>query len=662
MSPHKRRSGSRPEAFSHVGRVVDAPPTQSPEGNNKPQRVKNDWRPAFNDKFEGLLYSFGASWSLPGDPSGARMGEAYHDNTTGVKGMMHTTRVGKGYCMKAMSPGADFDASSTEAARKKRVETLRDTIRWSETELDSVIKQEDGTRISTQPREKPREECLNELFLLRNYVVPRREVGQRAREMVQSFKKSTLPAPPVHSPLPSRTNAEIPNRPGPVMPEGISSITAADVWNVLRTGGEWPLPGNNMVDDEADYSNSSTILSTSNADVWRSESEYDDSPDEEQGDEGEEEDDEEDDRRRRSPPLGSASTLPELKLWSDAGKCEDEDWERRDSGLAGMDKTEADLTGDKGDAKSLVSDGSTSPSTLLDFFPAPFGDRLALPKGFAPRSEDDSQTETEQQGVHTDHTQRERARPEKSILKTRGRQETAQQQQLVQDEPVSESVVLEPAQYTAPPTCAEKGKWVAECTCPRCRPQDIDKRVRFDEAAMDKAEQEPGLSCEEFVKLMRENRRRMEAEQRGEGCSSWSTTPPQPTTTRTTTMTGLGVLARLDGPMFTNLRPAPPVPLSVDAVLRDMAAKEGRTRMRGLEVQQTGRRMEQNKPGKDKYSIFPPIPSERGHTFAAVSMPRASSGTGNKAIPRSRAPRPMTAPKDGRRRQLWKTLSGPFKR
>lgn len=539
---------------------------------------------------KGLSYSFGASFSPPGKPQGAKMGEAYHDCTVGTKGMEDRAQTGKGYYMKSMSPGADFDASSIEAARKQRIETLRDTVARSE-ELDSVAQQENGNNTSAQMQEKLREECENELILLRNYVAPRRKAGQRITGMVEPVKLLT---PPAASSLPLRMTVEAPNSPEPSRPEDTSSITAAKVWAVMRTGRQRPAPRAFMYDEEAQYN------------------------------------------RRTSSSFGAAGKITELKKLDDAGKAEPSSWERRDSALSGLDETQPDVTGENGNAKSPATDERTSFSALTDSLPPPCGDRRALPNEDTPERKNVGGMETERQCVLTGHTQRETAQTEEALLKALVRGERAQQQL---------DQVLDPVEYAAPPTFAEKGKWPEKCTCLTCRPirrlpRGMIERVRFVDTAMDKAEEEPGLSHEERMNMERARVWREAAEKRGEGSSSWA---------KRASMAGL------DESMFSHPRPAPRVPVSVGQ--RKKAAEKGRAQRRWVEVHH-----KHPKAKEGRLSVFPPA---RGcnDMFTSRPMPiaRAIPRTGNRVVTREAASPVPPVQRGGRSRQIWETLPKPSK-
>lgn len=72
----------------------------------------NDWRPAFDKRLPGLLYSSEAVRSLRSRSNVIKMGEAYHQCTRGFldpQDLHNTTSIGKGYYMKAMTPRADLE-------------------------------------------------------------------------------------------------------------------------------------------------------------------------------------------------------------------------------------------------------------------------------------------------------------------------------------------------------------------------------------------------------------------------------------------------------------------------------------------------------------------------------------------------------------------------
>lgn len=189
-------------------------------------------------------------------------------------------------------------------------------------------------------------------------------------------------------------------------------------------------------------------------------------------------------------------------------------------------------------------------------------------------------------------------------------QETAQR--YVEDKPRQpKSMVRDPGRRGhRHPTAAEKGKSVARCTCPRCQPRRTEL-VRFDPSAMDKAEDGPGLSHEGFIKRMRDQRRMMEADPRGEGCSSWAMAG-----------TGGGLAEQVGLGMFTNPRPAPrmphkplPVPVSVLVRRRENlmdARREGARRIR-VNKREISQPMEQT-----RHDLFQPAAG--GHSAAPAAL------------------------------------------
>lgn len=592
MSPQELKSGNSPQALSDIERISDVTSTgPSEEGCAKHSRRARDWHPVLDQKLQGLLYSFGASWDLWRGLGGAKMGEAYHDCSISEKDMKNTAQIGKGYYMKAMRPDADFDVSFVEAARKQRVETLRSAIKHIE-KRDSVAK-EDGKNVDAQRQVESKKGCLDELTLLRNYISPRRKWGQQTATVVDFLKQPTLPA---DSLLSVSITEDIPMSPEPYILEDVPSITAHGVWAVLRQGEEWP-HREDMVDGwPAGDFDASTNISASNAATWRNESKHEEWPEEAKG------------SQVRKPPVGSAGRLNELEERWNAGDSETEKPERRDSALADLDEAQPDTAGDQSEAKSSVADVRNTFSTWLNSFPVP--DRYRAP-------------------LSMDHTS--------------GWEEAAQQLP-GQEEPVSESMVLDSAEFAAPLTSEEKGKWPAECECSRCcfqrraaslrrEARGRHQRVRFDEEAMDKAEDGPGLSFEGFVKMLRENRRRVEAEQRGEGCSSWATAGP----------------AGLE--MFVHPRPAPCVPVNVPVDGQKKNSKtieRERPQKKRVKRHEIGEPMAQNDTMKGKYSVFPCVfPRRNSSTQSGTVLPRAVT--------------PMAVERYGRSRRVWLGLSRQFR-
>lgn len=462
------------------------------ESSPKPPKAK-DWRPALEQKTQGMLYSFGASSALARKSNAVKMGEAYRDRAIVSRDGNNTANIGQGYYMKAMSPGADFDASYIEEARKKRVETLQHTL-WRSGKLE-LVAQEDHVA-GTRPVEESEKKGLDELRLLRNYVAPRRATALRTIETVDPVEHLAQPA---DSSQLLRTTQEIhPNSLVPGSPHTIAPIAAA---SALAEREEHPPRQDGVSGWETGDSDASTAKSASNAAIWRCQSKYDDSAEEE-------EKPKQRNRGRRSLN-GPTGTLSELEKWRQASSPgPEEESGRKDSGLAGLEETPQGGAREKGKAKPPAADRSSAPSSLLDSVPVPDERRRRPTKKHTPK------------------------------------QRTARWPSFLHEGPASESAVLEPAQRTRRLTAAEKGKAPAECDCPACQPQ-LHRRVRFDDNAMEKAEERPGLSHEGFVKMMRENRRRLEALARGEGMSSWETD---------------GTMGPVGLDMFQNPRPAPRVP------------------------------------------------------------------------------------------------------
>lgn len=421
-------------------------------------------------------------------------------------------------------------------------------------EIDSVA--QDHNKTSSRPLEETRERCLNELALLCDYVAPRRATALRTIETVKPVEHLAQPADP--SPFLRSTEEKQPDSPRSSSPPAIAPITAASVRAVL---GEVSPRHDGMNGRGTGDSDTSTVRLASNATIWSSQSKYDDSADEEQ---------QEEENRGETPLLNLAGTLTELE--EDFSILGLETWERRDSALAGLEETQRRVSGEKGEAKSPAADGRSAPSSALDPLTVPGGIRRRPAKKQTPK-------------------QKKTKRPA--------------------------SAVLEPARYTRRATAAEKGKWVAECECPRCQPQ-LHNQVRFDDSAMDKDEDGPRLSHEGFVKATRERRRRMEAEERGEGSSSWATSGP-------------AGLVGLD--MFSNPRPAPPVPVR---------RLEGRDVMQGEGAQRRW---------VERHGFVP-----RVHEW-----PSRGPGTRSGVRP-LRGADPMIQMDGGDRRPLWRALSRRFRR
>ncbi|KAG6363768.1 hypothetical protein INS49_008871 [Diaporthe citri] len=439
----------------------------------------NDWRPVLEEKMQRMLYNLGISKAFGRDSNVMETGQAYDDGVIGSQDTNNTAHIENCDYTMAMSPGAAFDASSVEEARKQRIKALQHRIE----EIDSVA--QDDNKTSSRPLEESKERCLNELALLCDYVAPHRATALRTIETVKPVEQLAQSADP--TPLLGTTGEAHPDSAVSGSPHTVSPITAARVKAVLRERSSRHEGVNGWGAGDSD---ASTARSASNAAIWRCRTKYDDDSAEEE--------------QQQEEQQNSTGTLTELEeFFSTTGLVTSE---RRDSALAGLEETHRGKAGGKGEAKSPAADRRSAPSSTL---------------GSLPVAEVRRRRPTEKHVHRRKNTQRE----------------------LEHEEPVSESAVLEPARYTRPPTAKEKGKWVAECECERCQRQR-HKRVHFDDSAMDKAEEGPGLSHEGFVKSMRENRRRMEeAQERGEGASFWATSGP----------TGLDGLD-----MFSNPRPAPP--------------------------------------------------------------------------------------------------------
>lgn len=426
-------------------------------------------------------------------------------------------------------------------------------------EIDSIA--QDHNKTSSRPLEESRERCLNELALLFAYVAPRRATALQTIETVNPVEHLPQSADP--SPLLRSTEETQPDSPRSSIPHAVGPITAASVQAMLR---ECSPHHDGMNGRGTGDSGASTVRSASNAAVWGYQSKYADSAEEEQQ--------REEENRGKRPLLNLDGTLTELE--EGFSTLELETWERRDSALAGLEETQRGVSGEKGEAKSPAAARRSTPSSALDPLTVPDGIRRRPAKKQTPK-------------------QKKTKRPA--------------------------SAVLEPARYTRRATAAEKGKSVAECECPRCQPQ-LHKQVRFDDSAMDKDEDGPRLSHEGFVKATRERRRRMEAEERGEGASSWAASGPA----------GLVGLVGLD--MFSNPRPAPPVPVR---------RLEGVDFMQG-EAWAQRRRVE-------RHGFVP-----RVHEW-----PSRGPGIRSRVTPLGGVD-PMVQMDGGDRRPLWRALSRRFKR
>lgn len=451
------------------------------ESSRKPSAYHStkDWRPVFEQKMQGMLHNLGESKAFRRNLNVMERGEAYDDSVMGSEDTNNTADIEDLNCTEAISPGAVFDASSVDEARKQRMRALRQRIE----EIDTVA--QDHNKISSRSLEESRKKYLTELALLCQYVAPRRATALGTIGTVNPVEHLAQSADP--SPLLRTAEETQPDSLRSGSPHAVAPITAASVQAMLRECSPRDDGVNGWGTGDSD---ASTVRSASNAAVWRCQSKYDDSAEEEQQ--------QEEENRGKRPLLDLAGTLTELEEgFSTPGL---ETSERRDSALAGLEETERGVSGGKGEAKSPAADRGSAPSSALD--------SLAVSDG-------------------------RRRRPAKK--------QTTKQKSTKR----SDSAVLEPARYTRRLTAAQKGKWVAECECPKCQPQ-LHRQARFDDSAMDEDEDGPGLSHEGSVQAKRERRRRMEAEERGEGASSWATSGPDG-------------LVGLD--MFMNPRPAPPVPV-----------------------------------------------------------------------------------------------------
>lgn len=513
------------------------------------------------------LYNLGASKAFGRYSSIVQMGGAYHDGVMGPQDTSNVAHIER--CDYTVSPGADFDACSIEEARKQRIKALQHSIGRSK-ELDSVA--QDYIKADTRSLEGFEERCRTELFLLCNYVAPRRATPLHIIETVNSVEKLAQPADP--SPLMRTTEEVRPNSSRPGSPHATAPI-AASVVAILR---ECSPRQDGVYDWGAGDSKASTEKSASSAAIWRCQSEYNEPAKEEE---------QRGNKVKRSSNY--AETLRELEEWLQASSPEPENSGRRDSALAGLEETQRGAACEKGKVKSPAADRMAVPSSSLDAVPVLEG-RQHRP------------------------TKKHNSKPK------------ASRRQRENEKHVSKSMVLEPARHTRPLTAAEKGKWVAECECPACQPQQQqNKRVHFDESALDKAEEGPGLSHDGFVKTMKENRRRMEARARGEGVSSWATSGP------------IG----LD--MFRNPRPAPRVPVRGQYSVNVMQG--GRAQKRRVNKHDISEPM-------DRYGVFP-----RGHEF-----PSRSPGRRSRVMPLGEAD-PMAVQMDGSgRHPVWRTLSKRLRR
>lgn len=561
-----------PTGPSHESGPAMAKPTEPAE----PHCNTKDWRPVFEEKMQRKLYNLGASKSFGRYSSIVQMEEAYHDGVMNPQDTNNVAHIEKCDYTKAVSPGSDFDARFIEEARKQRIKALQHSMGRSK-ELDSVA--QDYTKAGTRSLEEFEERCRNELILLCDYVAPRRATPLHIIETMESVEQLAQPADP--SPLMRTTEEMRPNSPRPGSPHAVAPIAADSVLDSVLAVLRECSPHLDGVDDwGAGDSNASTVESASNAAIWRCQTRYNEPAKEE-----------EQRRNRGTGSSDSADTLSELVQWLQASCPDPENSGRRDSALAGLEETERGAACEKGTVKFPAADRMGAPSSLLDSVPVPDGRRHRPTK------------------KHT------------SESKASGRQRE-------NEKPVSQSMVLEPARRTRRLTAEEKGKWVAECECPACQPQQQNKRVRFDESAMNKAEEGPGLSHDGFVKTMKQNRRRVEARARGEGVSSWASSGP----------TGL---VGLD--MFRNPRPAPRVPVRGQHSVNVMQA--GRAPKRRVNKHDISEPL-------DGYGVF-----ARVHEF-----PNPNPGRRSRVTPLGGAD-PMAVQMDGMGRPpVWRTLSRRLRR
>lgn len=284
-----------------------------------------DWRPAFDQKMQGMLCSFGALWDPEKDADVLRMAESSHECRLSSQERNNTVQIGKGFYMKAASPGVNFDASALELARKQRIETLQHVSGCSRNFKPLV--QEDNVA-STRLQKESEERRLDEVRLLRNYVAPRRERTRWTSETVNSNENLTQPADQAQLLL---TTGEVHLKsPGPDSSHTVPSIAAMIL---AERGGRSPRQ-NGVSGWVAGYSDASTVRSASNTAIWRCHDKYDDSADgERQGNKG------------GGSLIDSAGTLSEP-----------EEPERRDSALAGLEETQGHMAGEKDEAKSSAAD------------------------------------------------------------------------------------------------------------------------------------------------------------------------------------------------------------------------------------------------------------------------------------------------------------------
>lgn len=306
-----------------------ARPTK-PAGKMSPEpsarRSAKDWRPVFEEKMRRMLYSMGASNAFEKEPD-----YVYMINT-------HTKKF---EYTKAMSPGADFDASSVEEARRQRIEALQDSIERHQ-ELDSVA--QDHNKASTRALGESIERFSNELTLLRNYVAYRRQMVPRTVGSGKSIQPLAQPADP--SPAVNNSDETQPSSPRPSSPQTVAPVTTGTERAVQM---ECP-PGQNRVDGWGI------------GEPEEEEEEQQQQPEQEKGED-----------KSKGPLVAPADMVSELEECFQAGVPGPEESERRDSGLAGIEETKRGVA------------GRSVPSSQLDSFPAPDGRRRRPAKKKAPK-------------------------------------------------------------------------------------------------------------------------------------------------------------------------------------------------------------------------------------------------------------------------------------
>lgn len=321
-----------------MGRPTKSAGKMSPEPSAR--HNAKDWRPVFEKKMRGMLYSLGASNAFEREPTYVYMNRAH------TKKCDYT---------EAMSPGADFDASSVVEARRQRMQALRDSIRRHE-ELESVAR--DHNKASTRALGESIERSLNELSLLRDYVATRRQIALKTIEPGNSFQPLAQPAHP--SPAVNTSDETCPSSPRPGSPK----IVAPEKMKRERAVQKECPPGQSSVDGWGI------------GEPEEEEEEQQQQPETEQGKE---------ESRGKGPLGGPADMLSELDERFQAGAPGQEESERRDSGLAGLEETERGVAGKKDEAWLPAADGRSVPSSQLDSFPAPDGRRRRPAKKKAAR-------------------------------------------------------------------------------------------------------------------------------------------------------------------------------------------------------------------------------------------------------------------------------------